>query len=112
MMFAEVDMKGWQAVPVIIPSFLIISIATIWYFTFHHFKNRPINQNLTSPMNSSSMPSRTSDVGMAGLRDSDHLVHLIDIPPLPAMPYSNQRREDSPVRGNLITLSAQLTLTL
>ena len=102
-MFGNGDMKGWQAVPIIIPLFLIISIATIWYFSFHHFKDRPRYQNFSSPMNSLSRHSRTSPVVMAGSQNSDHLVHLIDIPPLPATPFSSQRGQGSPVSGMLTT---------
>jgi hypothetical protein len=92
------DMKGWQAVPIVIPSFLILSIGTIWYFSFHHFKDRPRQQNLTSPMNS--LPrSENSGNMMTGPPNPDHLVHLVDIPPVPATACSNERRHGSPVSG-------------
>lgn len=92
-MFGYGDMKGWQAVPIVIPLFLIVSIATIWYFSFHHFKDRPRYQNFSSPMNSSVQHSRTSEVAMAAPQHSDHLVHLVDIPPLPATAFSSHRQE-------------------
>ncbi len=111
-MFGGGDMKGWQAVPIIIPLFLIISIATIWYFSFHHFTDRPRYQNFSSPMNSSSRHSRTSEVFIAGPQNSNHLVHLIDIPPLPASAFSNARQQGNPVSemGDQL-LSVRLRLT-
>lgn len=96
-MFYNGDMKGWQAVPIIIPSFLILSIATIWYFSFHHFKDRPRHQSLTSPMNSSAGRSVNPEAVVIGPRDSDQLVHLSNIPPLPATAYSIERPQGSPV---------------
>jgi hypothetical protein len=111
-MYGTGDMKGWQAVPIIIPLFLIVSVATIWYFSFHHFKDRPRYQNFSSPMNSSSRQSRTPEVVAAGARNSDHLVHLIDIPPLPPAAYANRRRHGSSVSWIKPMLSAHRTLTL
>lgn len=95
-MFGTDEMKGWQAVPIIIPIFLVVSIGTIWYFTFHHFKGRPRYQDLSSPTNSSAQQSRTSQVPIDGPRNSDHLIHLIDIPPLPKA-YAKHRPEGNAV---------------
>lgn len=65
-------------------------------------------------MNSSSPSrhSRTSEVAVVGPRQSDHLVHLIDIPPLPKTAYNHQRRQRSPVSFMNPTVSAHLTLTV
>ncbi len=117
-MFGYGYMKGWQAVPIIIPLFLFACIGTIWYFSFHHFKNRPRFQDFSSPMNSSSRQSSlhssrhstTSEVMIAGPQDSNHLIHLVDIPPLPAA-YRNRRQQGGPVSCVNCCLSAHLTLT-
>ena len=114
-MFGYGYMKGWQAVPIIIPLFLFACIGTIWYFSFHHFKDRPRYQDLSSPMNSSSRQSsrhsRSTEVMISGPQDSDHLIRLVDIPPLPAA-YRNRRQQDGPVSCMNCCLSAHPTLTL
>lgn len=96
-MFGYDDMKGWQAVPIVIPSFLIISVATIWYFSFHYFKNRPQYQNCTSPIDSSSRRSGNSDA-LAGARPPSHLYRFLDVPPVPAPAYSNERQPNIQVQ--------------
>lgn len=117
-MFGYSYMKGWQAVPIIIPLFLFACIGTIWYFSFHHFKDRPRYQDFSSPMNSSqqssqlsSRHSRSSEVMIAGPQDSDHLIHLVDIPPLPAA-YRNRGQQGGPVSCMNFCLNAHPTLTL
>jgi hypothetical protein len=94
-MFGYGEMKGWQAVPIIIPLFLFTSIGTIWYFSFHHFKERRPEAS-GSTVNSSSRDSRSSEMTMPDPRNSDHLVHMIDIPPLPQA-YTQLRRYAGPV---------------
>ncbi|KAF7504221.1 hypothetical protein GJ744_002543 [Endocarpon pusillum] len=97
-MFGNEYMHGWEAVPIVIPLFLFACIGTIWYFSFHHFKNRPRYQDFSSPMNSLSQQSSrhsSSEVFISGPQDSDHLIHLVDIPPLPAA-YRNRRQQDGP----------------
>jgi hypothetical protein len=104
-MFSYGDMKGWQAVPIIIPLFLFASIGTIWYFSVHHFNDRPRLEACSSRVNSSSRNSRSSEMTMPDPRNSDHLVHMIDIPPLPQA-YTQLRRYAGPVSMMNITATA------
>ncbi|ERF76728.1 hypothetical protein EPUS_02267 [Endocarpon pusillum Z07020] len=50
---------------------------------------------MNSSSRQSSQHSRSSEVIISGPQDSDHLIHLVDIPPLPAA-YRNRRHQDGP----------------
>jgi hypothetical protein len=93
-MYSYGQLKGWQAVPAVIPAFLIISVATIWYFSFHHFKNQSQYMNFTSTINSTSHRSGISDSG-TGSRPSNHHSGIIDVPPVPAPAYTSERQSNA-----------------
>ena len=102
-MFGYGDMKGWQAVPIVIPSVLLVTIGIIWYFTFHHYKDRPGNQQLTTTMTTTTRPSQPSQDSAVVTSDVNSqarspVVRLVDIPAPPTKPSKTQQKQFGQVR--------------